>query len=350
LAGNEMNARHYWEFTTAGPIPIADMPLTPGMTWTYQASWTNVSNIGVRDELDGSVVLHVEGPVTWQGRDASRLVRYDIEAAPSSHSDSPFRVTVLYVFQSSDGLEVWVPTSGGEGQWRRILFRHAHAFPNNHFLLVPDPVGPITILNPSSTMVPAGSFATVRARVSQSTEDRSEHYADGVGLVHGVWSYMGTPSAAGDFPYADGTIELTHVDAGEYADVRAEAEPNDVGTAEGSQAIPRVGIVSARIANTDASTVVTHADVLTDFSGLKKIHDWYRFEMPVAGAFRLDLEGRNNNLRVYLFREETDGSLTYVAQDLDEIVLPSLASGVYYIGVQARSTPAGPVEYWFVTR
>jgi hypothetical protein len=109
--------------------------------------------------------------------------------------------------------------------------------------------------------------------------------------------------------------------------------------------------MSAPTANADAFTEVTHPEILTDVSGLKKIHDWYRVEMPSTGAFRLDFheKSQTGDLRVYLFSEETDGSLTYVARN-SPIVLPSLASGVYYVGVQARSTPDGPIDYWFVTR
>jgi hypothetical protein len=374
VAGNTLAAAHTWSFTTAAPsVPVADMPLTTGRTWVYQEQWSRAvvgSTIGVDStRFDGTLVLHVEGPASWQSRSASRLVRYDIETVPG---EEPFRATVLYVFQSAAGLETWVPTGGG-GEWRRILSRSQLSFSTNHFLLAGDPRGQTTVLSSSSTTVPAGSYSTVLARVQFTQtgnnvpedifEDRSEHYANGVGMVRGTWSFDFDDNDPAAFDvYEDGTIQLSQVDAGTYGDVTAEAEANNVGTSVGAQAIPRAGIVAARIAIGDAGTVVTHADVTANILGSKLLQDWYRFTMPSTGAFRIDLVyqtftgAQPNDVDVFLFREDVGGQLTYVSRsveaeiDPEAIVVPSLAAGNYYIAVQAWNTPGGAIDYWFVTR
>jgi hypothetical protein len=120
--------------------------------------------------------------------------------------------------------------------------------------------------------------------------------------------------------------------------------------------------VSARIGRSDAGMEVNHPEVSPNILGSKRIQDWYRFTMPTTGDFRLDLVGQGpqflngstwNDLDMYLFREEGDGSLTYVAHALvvvGGIAVPSLAAGTYHIGVMAYQTAGGPIDYWFVTR
>jgi hypothetical protein len=369
-----MAAAHSWSFTTGAPtVPVADVPLTASKTWTFQESWSRRvvgSTIGVdTTTFAGNLVLHVEGPVTWQTRSAWRVLRYDVESVPRGQ---PFRAAVHYVFQSPAGLEIWVPTSGG-GEWRRILSRSQLSFQTNHFLLAGSPRGPTTVLSSSSTTVPAGSYSTVRARVQFTQtgpfapedifEDRSEQYANGVGPVRADWSFDfddNDPSAFDVFE--DGEIVLTQIDAGTYADVLAEVETNNAGTAGGAQSVPRTGIVAARAAIGDAGTVVTHVDVTPNILGSKLLQDWYRFTMATTGAFRLDLVYQThtgtqaNDVDVYLFREEVGGALTYVGRSVaaatepEAIAVPSLTAGTYYVAVQAWDTPAGAIDYWFVTR
>ena len=88
-------------------------------------------------------------------------MRYDIESTPG---DQPFRAEVIYLFQSGDGLERWVPTTGG-GEWRRILSRTQDSFSSNSFLLAGNPRGTTSTIGSSSASVPSGSYNTVQARV-----------------------------------------------------------------------------------------------------------------------------------------------------------------------------------------
>ncbi len=371
LAGNTLAAPHTWSFTSVAPVvPVADVPLPVARTWTYEEAWERTvvgSSIGVETTtFDGTLVLDVTGPVSWQGRNATRLVRYDIETVPG---DQPFRAEVIYVFQSADGLETWVPTGGG-GEWRRILSRSQLSFSTNHFLLAGDPRGSTTVLSSSSASVPAGSYSTVRARVEFTQtgpfapedifEDRSEHYANGVGLVRASWSFDfddNDPSAFDVFD--EGTIELASVDAGTYANVGGDGGSS----AAAAPTIARQGIVAARVAIADAGTIVSHPEVSANILGSKLLQDWYRFALPSTGGVRLDLVyqtftgAQANDVDVFLFREGAGGALTYVAGSVaaetepEVIDIPSgLVAGTYLVAVQAWNTPGGAIDYWFVLR
>ena len=66
-----------------------------------------------------------------------------------------------------------------------------------------------------------------------------------------------------------------------------------------------------------------------------------------------------NDVDVYLFREETDGSLTFISRsvndprndgDVEGIVVASLPAGTYHVAIQAWDTPTDDVDYWFVIR
>jgi hypothetical protein len=141
--------------------------------------------------------------------------------------------------------------------------------------------------------------------------------------------------------------------------VTGEGEPND--SADPARDIPRLGIVSGRIAVSDAGTIVTDTNVTPNILGSKLLQDWYRFTVTSGGLFRLDLVYQTftgvqaNDVDVFLFREEGNGTLTYVARSIEaeaepEVIVASLTAGTYVVAVQAWNTPGGAIDYWFVTR
>ena len=373
VARNPLGTSVSWSFTTeAAPIPPFSLPFASGRRWLYDVNWTSTVvgvGIGVKTTtFAGRAVVHVESELQWGGRSAWRVLRYDLENAPS---ENPFAAKVIYLSDDSDGLDKWVPTGSG-GEWRRVLSTLDASFGNNDFFMAGSPRGPTTTIGPSQVTVPAGTFPTLRANVNFTQtgrfapedifEDRTEHYADGVGLVRADWDFDFDDNDPAAFDVFDeGLIKLTNIDTGPFPDLAGDSEPNNEPTSSGSQAIGNYSIVAGSVAITDAGAIVNDANVTANILGDALLQDWYRFSTTATQALRLDLvyeafTGAFNDLDVYLFREESGGSLTYVAAgtkpegEAEAIDLPALAAGTYYVAVQAWDTPTGSVDYWFAVR
>lgn len=371
VAGNSLGADLTWSFTTeAMPIPPFSLPFAAGRRWLYSVDWSRTvvgSTIGVRTTtFTGQAVVHVDEQVPWEGRSAWRVLRYDLEDLPAS---SPLKVEEVYLSESPDGLHKWVATGTG-GEWRQVVSTRDVSFGNNAFFMAGSPRGPTTTMSTASVSVPAGTFGSLRANVDFTKtgqfepedifEDRSEYYADGVGLVRADWDFDFDDNDPAAFDvFEDGIIELTHVDTGPIPEVAADTEPNDVPTASGSQAIGPLSVVEGRVAINDAGSVVNDPDVFPNIDGIPLLQDWYRFSTVAPQDLRVDLIYEtltDNDLDVYLFREVAPGSVTYVSAGtkppgkFESVVVPSLAAGSYYVAIQAWNTPTGSVAYWFSIR
>ena len=355
-------------------IPDASLPLSPGKKWLYdfERNITSVcSTCGVNTKnFIGEAILHVEGETNWQGRQAWRIVRYELETNPGG--DNAFAVEVEYLVQDSDGLERWYE---GLTRWKRILSAHNRSFGGNTLLMTREPnSSSTTTLTRSSVTVPAGSYSAVRANAKyrkgftsfasvDHDEDHSEYYADGVGLVRSTWDFWfddNDPAALDVFE--TGTAALKAIDNGPFPELATDTEPNN--TALLPQALSRdYAIVSGRVHIGDLGGIVFDNNVAQNINGQRKIEDWYRFDHP-GGSFRLDMRSRAfannqfNDLDVYLFLRQLSGSLVYVnssrkdpvTEGSSELITDSLNAGTYFVGIQAWNTPTTETEYWFIIR
>ena len=347
------------------------LSITPGRLWSYDLAWSRTvvgASIGVDEEtFQGWAVLSAREEEPWQGRSAWRLVRYDIESDPGA---SPFTRRVVYLDESSDGIDMWVDDAVG-GRWRRLLSTQAASFSDNHFLLAGDPRGPTTEVGTGQVTVPAGSFTTLRARVEYTVagqyepedifETREEHWADGIGVVRASWdfSFDDNDPAAWDV-FEEGVVQLL-AQGSEPASVDGESEPNDAPSTGGSQPFANPRIIEGDIHIGDEGTVISDPNVFPNALGEARIQDWYRIVVPPGGMqIRIDLDfdrfanGAFNDLDLYVLAQNGAG-LDYVARSTAEQGKPeqltgSLPGGTYYIGVQAWNTPTAPVGYAILVR
>ena len=362
--------------TTTLPDSGPGMPLAAGKKWIYEFHRTVTlvgPFIGVKTtDFVGEVLLHVDGATPWQGRQAWRLTRYELETVPAG--DDAFGARVEYLFQNADGLEKW---DNGLSVWKRILSTQMNAFGGNTLLLTREPNSDsTTIQSVSDISVPAGTFTAVRAHATyregftnnapvDHDENHSEYYSGAIGLIKSIWAFDFDDNDPGAVDvFEDGMAELTAIDSGSsFPDVVAESESNDT-SATAQTLAGRYSIVSGTIHIDDGGETVTDPEVFGNANGQKLLQDWYRFEHS-GGSFRLDLvyqlitNGMLNDLDVYLFRTEPGGARTYVDRSTNDpavdgeresIVSLSLAAGSYVIAVQAWNTPTEGVEYWYVIR
>ena len=369
-SGNPMGTSFTWSFTTEdAPQPVFSLPFEPGKRWLYDET-RNATVIccgGIsQSTFVGQTVVHVEDDMHWEGRSAWRVLVYKLEDYPPETS-SPFRTEVVYLSEEPDGLHKW--TNSG---WKRVLSIFVPSFGGNSFFLAGSPRGPTTTISQALIQVPAGMFNAVRANVLFTqgggpfdpvdiSENRSEYYADGVGLVRANWNFSeddNDPQGIDEF--TDGIIQLRYIDNGPFPDITAESEPND--SALLVQKIGNYSIVSGSVDIDDAGHESQDPNVFENEDGVKVLQDWYRFSTGSTQLTRLDLRYDNTtsptpDLDVYLFGITNFGSLFFVDRGIlgsgapEAIDLTSLnANSNYYIAVQAWSTPNGSVEYWFTVR
>ena len=359
----------------ATPLPAANIPFSVGKKWLYNfdrtLTWIS-STGGNTTTFNGEALLYVDGPTTWQGRQAWQVTRYELESTPSG--DNAFGVKVDYLFQDTNGLEKW---HSGSSTWKRILSTQVDSFGSNSLLFTREPnSSSLTTLTYPSVAVPAGTYTTARANAYYKTgfsqyapvdheENHYEYYADNVGLIKSTWDfwYDDNDPAATDV-YEDGIAELTGIDTGPT--VNPESEANDSATA--AQTIDgNNSIVAGTVHIGDAGVIVADANVADNINGVKKLEDWYTFQRTASASFRLDMKypsynftnNHYNDVDVYLFREEAGGALTFISKstndpsvsgDVEGIVEASLPTGTYHVAIQAWDTPTDSVDYWFVIR
>ena len=376
---NEVNATTP---AAATPFPAANIPFSAGKKWLYNfdrtLTWV-ATCCGVNTTIfNGEALLYVVGQTIWQGRQAWQVTRYELESSPAG--DNAFGVKVEYLFQDTNGLEKW---HSGSSTWKRILSTQVDSFGSNSLLFTREPnSSSLTTLTYPSVTVPAGTYTTARANAYYKTgfsqyapvdheENHYEYYADNVGLIKSTWDFWyddNDPDATD--VYEDGIAELTGIDTGPT--VNPESEAND--SAATAQTIAgNNSIVSGKVKIGDPGDVVTDINVNANISGEQKLEDWYTFQRTVSGSFRLDMRyadyyiqtGTNPNtyeyqdLDVYLFREETNGTLTFISKstndprndaDREGMVEASLPAGTYHVAIQAWDTQTDDVDYWFVIR
>lgn len=379
LAGNPMAQAHSWSFATAAPpVPVAGFPFVLGKRWRYEGrdstTYCAASTGCGKIRFAGAYILHAEGQEEWHGRSAWRMAVYQLPTEPGS--DPGVKASVLYLAQTSTGLERWANTSTG-GEWRTILSRTGATYGNGAFLLHDGPAhGDAMTLSASSATVPAGTFPTVKVMHEYKEtgeyatrdifETLTEEYADGVGLVRGQWDYSfdDNDPRATDL-IAKGEVKLTHIDEGPMPDLVAEQEPNDTSTqatAGSAFMIARGGtlITDPGSLLTDAGVGCTAQCIFPNKNGEKRIQDWYRLVVTASRAVRIDLVyetftgDRPNDLDLYAFSDEGAGPRYLAVSAADaatpEMMSGTLAPGTYYFAVQAWDTPGGRVAYWLSVR
>jgi hypothetical protein len=349
------------------------VPFAAGKRWIYDVNSTNTAVIaGVsQTKVDDERLLYVNGAVTWQGRAAWQVTQYDRPKAPTGAAG--FIASTLYLAQDSNGLDLWVPS--GAGGWAHILSTQSASF-DGTFLMAGAPAQghDLHISGPAAVAVPLGSYNAVdvshkavvtgQFAAADISEERHEYYGDNVGLVRATWGYSvdnNDPQAADTS--STGSINLTTADTG--PNVVNEAEPNDLGSETGAQAVAVGDIVTGQTQDGDAGQVLTDSNVGANKSGQKLLQDWYKLVTSSTGAHHVVLKYTNNStlasqpddLDLYLFREAAGGGLTFVQRSVLDPTTPegagmewihaeNLPAGTYFVAVQAWATPGGKVSYW----
>lgn len=378
--GNALSQDYTWDFTTGSPpVPIAAMPLETGRRWRYNVNRTNtvcaLSTGCSETGFAGQYYVHVDGQEVYEGRNAWRVMVYQLETDPGS--EPGFTAAVDFLAQDDAGLWKWFD---GGGEWRQILSHTTSVVNNATFFLAPGPNHDHSdelVLGTRSVGVAAGSFTTVRAlydyeetgryATSDIFETGTEDYADGVGLVLAKWDYSiddNDPQAA-DYT-TNGAIALTHMDTGPFPDMIAEVEANDTSTT--ATATSAFSIVSGDLDIQDPGAIVNDSGVgcsdqciFPNELGEKKIQDWYRLELTQTTDVRVELDfdyflagDLSNDLDLYVFRK-TETGLQFDGASLSsgnnqEILAGTIAAGTYYLAIQAWSTPGDRVSYWLSIR
>lgn len=372
-SNNEGNSDYSNEASATTEARITgSIPFNTGKTWLYDLNWsvTCVGCGGVTVEtFEGESILYVAGQMAYEGRSAWQVLRYDIETTPST--DNAFRVRTKYLFQDSSGLQSW---EGNRG-WRRVLSTQMSSFDNNSLLMTRSPnSGAHTEQTVVSVTVPSGTYNALRANSTyregfssyapvDHNEDHSEYYVDNVGLVKSVWDFWYDDNDPGAIDvYEVGTADLKAMDGDVVWEIEVEQEPNDCPDVSHLVATA-YSIVNGAADINDSGCLISDGNVAENTNGQAKAEDWYRFEIAEISSFRLDFvyeyftNGQFNDLDVYLYREATDDSYTFVDRSVNDgtgdtpqesILQTSLPPGTYYVAVQAWNTPTGSVDYWFL--
>src|SRR3569833_1070213 len=357
-------------------VPTAVLPLTAGKRWNYTVTSKSTVVIGgiSQTDVDNLRLLSVNQATTWQGRDAWALTQIDRPRdLTKARTAASVSFSTVYLAQDADGLFKWMDASPN-GSWTQLLSAKSASFTGEFFMAGgPSQGSGLDVSGPPPVPVPAGTFNAVEvshdAKVTGQYatadifESRTEYYADGVGLVSAKWSYSYDDNdPQGADTATTGTIQLTAADSG--AAIVKESEPNDAGTTSGAQAINIGDVVTGQTRDTDPGQTVTDNNVGVNKNNVRLLQDWYAFQAGTAGPHLIVLKYTNkstdttqpDDLDLYLFKAQADGSLGYVqrsvldptkpqSKDGEFIYTANLPAGTYYIAVQAWATPGGSVDY-----
>lgn len=352
-----------------GPtIPDVTIPFAAGKKWLYNFSRT-VAVPGTTTAFNGQSILHVEGQSFWQGRQAWRVMRYEIESTPAG--DDAFSAKEEYFFENADGLERWY---AGTSEWKRILSSMFTNFGGNTLIMTREPnSNSVTTQSAAAITVPAGNYDTVRVNakyregfftgsIVDHSENHFEYYADGVGLIGSSWDFFFQDQNFGLNVIEAGGAELVAVDTGAFPALLAETEPNH--SLVGAQALgDDYAIAAGETHINDAGLLYAIPDVNPNVNGDQILQDLFNFA-HTGGTLRLDLRydafsnGLFNDLDLYLFRRGNLGQLIYVAGSTNdptvagnvETISSSQPAGTYTVAVQAWNTPTMSVKYWYLLR
>jgi hypothetical protein len=347
---------------------------TAGKTWRYGVDLEN-RGTGGQYFFTGERVLYAERELTWQGRTAWKVT--ELEERREGPAKFGFSVSARYFAQGVEGLDLWVGTDT-TGNWRRLLSRQSQSFVNNAFLWAGKvESGSATSLELQVPIsVPAGAFTTVEAGVQFRDDDNGagttdvfeshhEYYANGIGMVLSTWNVdFDNNVEVGDY-HTDGTAALLDVGSGTH--VRTEVEPNDGNAMPvAAQAVLLSGYLTGSTQLTDTGAVVTDANVLKNNLGVQRLQDFYRFSTSSQNRYLVTLVDQSSSvaaasrpdLDLYLFREGTDGTLSFVASSTrdpatdpgGEQIEATFVAGNYVVAIQAWNTPAGVAPYWLSVR
>jgi hypothetical protein len=360
----------------APSVPTAALPLNVGKRWNYTVNSKSSVVIGgvSQTNVDNLRLLSVNRATTWQGRDAWALTQVDRPRdLTKARTAASVNLSTVYLAQDDDGLLKWMDASPN-GRWTQVLSAKSATFTGEFFMAGgPSQGNGLDVSGPIPVTVPAGTFNAVEvshdAKVTGQYatadifESRSEYYADGVGLVSSKWSYSYDDNdPQGTDTSTTGTIDLTAADSG--AAIVKESEPNDAGTTGGAQAINIGDVLTGQTRDTDPGQTVTDSNVGVNKNNVRLLQDWYAFQASTASPHLIVLKYTNkstdtaqpDDLDLYLFKAQADGSLGYVqrsvldptkpeSKDGEFIYTANLPGGTYYIAVQAWATPGGPVDY-----
>jgi hypothetical protein len=383
LSENPMGEAYSWTFTTAEP-PTAPLqfPLATGNAWLYdgESSATVWSAYGVStSSFEGWYLLYLEREESYGARGGWLARKFTLDQTLTA--ESALETDFFYLSGDAEGLYLADP----DGSWGNILRFDGLQFDDSAFLLADGPAhSDGSTLSVSSAQVPAGFYETLLVEHDYSStgpyadadifETRREHYADGVGLAAASWSYSyddNDPSGI-DITTQGSALLREAVGSAALPHLSGELEPNDGPGATSAQVFAPFAIVSGSVHITDTGIVLSDADVdcqdaeciIPDSEGVRRLEDWYRVDVAVAGQYRLDLvfEEYNsdnstwNDLDLYVFYDLGGGEVAYAIRATDEpgepewVVFTWLPAGSYYFAVQAWDTPAGPVPYTIAMR
>lgn len=384
LAGNPMTEHFDWTFTTGLPgLVPANFPLASGNAWLYRGRTEDieVDDLGpVTARFSGLRVLWVEGTATWDG-EPCWLVR-DFRLDESVLVASALGEDYFYVDQDDSGLYVAHPTTTA-GLWQNVSLYGEPTFDLTSFLIAGQPLhSDGTTQSIEVVSVPAGDLPALSLIHSFTSDTGSEYIAElrreyiafDRGPAAADWDYTYENDGVGQSDYySTGAFELVDsMNGPSLPYITPEIEPSN-GPGEGTaQEVTAWSIVMGEIHLADAHTVLTDQEVdcpeaiciNPDIDGVKALQDWYRFEISDPGDYRFDLiyDGYDeitqgyNDLDLYLFRENGDGSLSWLSSSIRNPTIPeyivrrNLEVGWYTIALQAWQTDGAAAEYTLSVR
>ncbi|HXI19650.1 MAG TPA: Ig-like domain-containing protein, partial [Gemmatimonadales bacterium] len=355
--GETLGSAYDWSFKTAtATVPPFSFPQSAGKLWLYSDTTTGsvCSQSGCNSSsFRGQRVLLAAGTVSWQGRTALQLRQYRFEGSDSFSVLSP-----LYVTQTQAGLDTWNGSA-----WGRILSSSGGSFTSNAFLIADGAdYGAPSTMSTGQVTVPAGSYTVARTSLHYTDTgiynpadifvDRSESYADGVGLVAGGYSYSYDDNdPAGIDQSSTGTFKLMAMDAAVPYTFADEVEPNDALALPGAQIVTRGSIIHGDAAIGDASVIpvisgLSPQPLNPDSTGVAQLQDIYAVTLNGTGlVVDLGVEQPDQDVDLYLLANSR-GEWVVLGAGLNpagaaERVTLGTTTGTYYIGIQAWNKPAG---------
>lgn len=365
LAGNTLAGDFEWSFTTASyPLEEIDFPLARDNTWLYEVvEYARAGNDTTRYE--GLEVLWAEDEISYFGTDGWLIRRFllDETATGASALDEDFCYLAIDAF----GLYRAEPYGDNDG-WHNLVVFGEEEFDDVDFLLAGSPLHAdeathrARYLNGAIGGYWGDEIDYQYVETGTIAERRREFHVNGYGLVQSMWQYA---NADEDFEISGRADLADDVNGPDTPWIEVEVEPNDGPSAVDAEYVELTTLVVADARISDGGTILTPEDIECDFftcvnqdsEGVRILQDFYRLEITEPGQYRFDLIydqfDDENDLDLYCFVELAGGGLRSLARadaaagTPEYIVLLHADPGIYYLAVQAWSTPVPnvPVEY-----
>ena len=324
------------------PPPAVQLPLQVGKRWLYdyerRSSVTTATGVAA-SEFVGQLGVEVERQES-EGGWRIRTMSIGDTLSSSAH----------VVFQDRDGLQVH-----DGSKWRRVVSNASG--PTEGFWFAGDPVSDVRINASSGTVeTPAGPRAALvlkaeYSNLSQSSapihvsEQRTEYYVDGIGLVMCTWSYSKNDhDPRGIDESVRGSMKLTHVDGGPFPAIVREREPND--DAASAQVVDAQTLIEGDVGSTDPS-----GTLLLPQAGLppwpETVHDVFKVTLSAPGDLVVSLAVDSAALSVRgegatLFVGSADAGLVNVSARIrgwnSAKIRTAVPAGTYHVAVRGEPT------------